>query len=324
MTEGNLARWLKKEGERVKAGDVIAEIETDKATMEVEAVDEGILGRILVPDGTQGVKVNDPIAVLVEEGEAVPAAGAKAPAADAGPKAAAPAPEAAPAAAKPVAANGADASLNPQPIPPKDGDRVFASPLAQAHGAAGGAEPVRREGLRPEWPDRESRYRGGALSRGPAAAPAAAAAPRPPPPPRRSPAARRRSAPPRAHTARAEQHDAEGDRAPPVGIEGDHPAFLRDDGYRDRRAAETARRSQCAVAEGWSRRLQAVGQRPGHQGDGGGAAALPGLQRVLDRGCDHPVPRRRYLGGGVDPGGAHHADREAGPTGRASLRSATR
>ena len=72
MTEGNLARWLKKEGDRIKSGDVIAEIETDKATMEVEAVDEGILGKILVPDGAQGVKVNDVIAVLVEEGEAVP------------------------------------------------------------------------------------------------------------------------------------------------------------------------------------------------------------------------------------------------------------
>src|SRR3712207_8354987 len=68
MTEGTLARWLKKEGDEVKAGDVIAEIETDKATMEVEAVDEGVLGRILVGDGTEGVKVNDPIAVLVEPG----------------------------------------------------------------------------------------------------------------------------------------------------------------------------------------------------------------------------------------------------------------
>src|SRR5580704_13285057 len=75
MTEGTLARWLKKEGEAVKAGDVIAEIETDKATMEVEAVDEGVLGRILVADGTAGVKVNEPIGVLVEAGEAVPAAG---------------------------------------------------------------------------------------------------------------------------------------------------------------------------------------------------------------------------------------------------------
>src|SRR5579864_2927285 len=88
MTEGTLARWLKKEGEKVAAGDVIAEIETDKATMEVEAVDEGVLGKILVPDGTQNVKVNEPIAVLVEEGEAVPAASgaaaAKAPRQDAG------------------------------------------------------------------------------------------------------------------------------------------------------------------------------------------------------------------------------------------------
>src|SRR3954454_20671638 len=72
MTEGTLARWLKKEGENVKAGDVIAEIETDKATMEVEAVDEGVLGKILVSDGTTGVKVNEPIAILVDEGEAVP------------------------------------------------------------------------------------------------------------------------------------------------------------------------------------------------------------------------------------------------------------
>ena len=69
MTEGNLAKWHKKEGDKVSAGDVIAEIETDKATMEVEAVDEGILGRILVPAGTPGVPVNDVIAVLLEEGE---------------------------------------------------------------------------------------------------------------------------------------------------------------------------------------------------------------------------------------------------------------
>jgi pyruvate dehydrogenase E2 component (dihydrolipoamide acetyltransferase) len=71
MTEGTLARWLKHEGDAVKSGDVLAEIETDKATMEVEAVDEGILGKILVPDGTAGVAVNAPIAVLVEDGEAV-------------------------------------------------------------------------------------------------------------------------------------------------------------------------------------------------------------------------------------------------------------
>ena len=69
MTEGNLAKWLKKEGDKVSAGDVIAEIETDKATMEVEAVDEGILGKILISEGTQAVAVNTPIAMLIEEGE---------------------------------------------------------------------------------------------------------------------------------------------------------------------------------------------------------------------------------------------------------------
>src|SRR5205085_2514371 len=69
MTEGNIARWLKKEGDEVRSGDVIAEIETDKATMEYEAVDEGRIGKIIVPEGTQGVKVNQPIAVLLEEGE---------------------------------------------------------------------------------------------------------------------------------------------------------------------------------------------------------------------------------------------------------------
>ncbi len=69
MEKGNLAKWLKKEGDPVKSGDVIAEIETDKATMEVEAVDEGTLGKILVPEGTDDVAVNTPIAVILAEGE---------------------------------------------------------------------------------------------------------------------------------------------------------------------------------------------------------------------------------------------------------------
>ena len=69
MEKGNLARWLKKEGDTVKSGDVIAEIETDKATMEVEAVDEGTLGKILVPEGTNDVAVNTPIAVILADGE---------------------------------------------------------------------------------------------------------------------------------------------------------------------------------------------------------------------------------------------------------------
>ena len=71
MEEGNLAKWLKKEGDEIAAGDVIAEIETDKATMEVEAVDEGVLAKIVVPAGTEGVKVNAVIAILAAEGEDV-------------------------------------------------------------------------------------------------------------------------------------------------------------------------------------------------------------------------------------------------------------
>src|SRR6266513_1800741 len=69
MTEGNVTKWLKKEGDEVHSGDVLAEIETDKATMEFEAVDDGRLGRILVPEGAQGIKVNQPIALLLGEGE---------------------------------------------------------------------------------------------------------------------------------------------------------------------------------------------------------------------------------------------------------------
>ena len=126
MTEGTLARWLKKEGETIRAGDVIAEIETDKATMEVAAVDEGVLGKILVADGTQGVKVNDPIAVLVASGEAVPAAAApQAPPPPPSPAPSTPAP-AAPASAAPAA---------PLPAPAPNGHdaapRSVASPLAR-------------------------------------------------------------------------------------------------------------------------------------------------------------------------------------------------
>ena len=105
MEEGNLAKWLKKEGDAVAAGDVLAEIETDKATMEVEAVDEGRLGRILIAEGSEGVKVNTPIAVLLEEGEdadAIGTASASVPDGQAAP-AAAPTPAPAPVAAAPIA-----------------------------------------------------------------------------------------------------------------------------------------------------------------------------------------------------------------------------
>src|SRR5436190_2632377 len=100
MTEGKLAKWVKREGDAIKSGDVIAEIETDKATMEMEAVDEGKIGKILIPEGTEKVQVNEPIAVLLADGEsakdiAAPAPKAAAPAAKAPePAKAAPAPQA--------------------------------------------------------------------------------------------------------------------------------------------------------------------------------------------------------------------------------------
>ena len=71
MEEGTLAKWLVKEGDSVSAGDILAEIETDKATMEFEAVDEGIIGKILVSEGSEGIKVNSPIAILIEDGEKI-------------------------------------------------------------------------------------------------------------------------------------------------------------------------------------------------------------------------------------------------------------
>lgn len=148
MEKGNLAKWLKKEGDKVKSGDVIAEIETDKATMEYEAVDEGTIAKILVPAGTQDVAVNAVIAVLAGEGEDVQAAagGAK-PAAAPTPKAEAPAPKAE---AKPAAAPAPVAALAPQAAPAKaDGGRVFASPLARRLAKDAGIDLSRVSGSGP-------------------------------------------------------------------------------------------------------------------------------------------------------------------------------
>jgi pyruvate dehydrogenase E2 component (dihydrolipoamide acetyltransferase) len=140
MEKGNLAKWLKKEGDKVKSGDVIAEIETDKATMEVEAVDEGTLAKILVPEGTQDVPVNNVIAVLAGDGEDVKAAGAAAGAAPPKPAAEAPAPKPAaapaPAAAAPAPAPTPAAAPAPQPAaaPAAQANghgRIFSSPLAR-------------------------------------------------------------------------------------------------------------------------------------------------------------------------------------------------
>lgn len=127
MEEGTLAKWLVKEGDTVKSGDIMAEIETDKATMEFEAVDEGIVGKILIAEGTAGVKVNTPIAVLVEEGEDASAVSAPAePAATATPKEAPKEPGAAPATATAA--------------PKATGARVFASPLARRIAAEKGID----------------------------------------------------------------------------------------------------------------------------------------------------------------------------------------
>ncbi len=133
MEEGNLAKWCVKEGDTVESGDVIAEIETDKATMEVEAVDEGTIGKILVPEGTEGVKVNELIALLLEEGEDASAlegatetaSTAPAKAEDKPAEAPAAAPQAAPAPAAPVS---------------ESGDRLFSSPLARRIAANEGLE----------------------------------------------------------------------------------------------------------------------------------------------------------------------------------------
>jgi len=129
MEEGTLAKWLVKEGDTVTSGDIIAEIETDKATMEFEAVDEGTIGKIIVAEGSEGVKVNALIAVLLEDGEeASDAVLSSAPADDTGNKAAAKA-----VTAEPATPTNAEPSSAPAPAAPaaSDGTRIFASPLAR-------------------------------------------------------------------------------------------------------------------------------------------------------------------------------------------------
>src|SRR5580658_786375 len=185
MEKGNLAKWLKKEGDKVKSGDVIAEIETDKATMEVEAVDEGTIAKILVPEGTQDVAVNDVIAVLAGDGEDVKAAGAGAASAPkavavADAPAAKPAPTAAPAAA-PAAKTPAPATAAPAPqaaAPQGNGhDRTFSSPLARRLAREAGIELTRINGSGPHGRviarDVEEAKSGKGL-KAPAAAPAGA------------------------------------------------------------------------------------------------------------------------------------------------------
>ncbi|THD70074.1 MAG: pyruvate dehydrogenase complex dihydrolipoamide acetyltransferase [Bradyrhizobium sp.] len=154
MEKGNLAKWLKKEGDKVKSGDVIAEIETDKATMEVEAVDEGTLARIVVPEGTQDVAVNDVIAVLAGDGEDIKAAGAGAASpppkaearAEAPKESAATAKASAPAAAAPAQPREAQKEAAPQT---NGHARTFSSPLARRLAREAGIELARINGSGP-------------------------------------------------------------------------------------------------------------------------------------------------------------------------------
>jgi pyruvate dehydrogenase E2 component (dihydrolipoamide acetyltransferase) len=159
MEEGKLAKWLVKEGDTIKSGKVIAEIETDKATMEVEAVDDGTIAKILVPEGTENVKVNTPIAIVAGEGESVSAASAAPRPVKSPPREPAPSPPAArtPAAPPPAAATPVSAVPSAKPSPPPapatrpaatpvhpkingDASRVFASPLARRLAREAGIE----------------------------------------------------------------------------------------------------------------------------------------------------------------------------------------
>ena len=140
MTEGTLSKWVKKEGDAVKAGDVIAEIETDKATMEVEAVDEGVIGKILVAEGTEGVPVNQLIALLLEEGEDPAALAGHV----GGGAAASPAPAAAVASAPATAT-----SLPPAAAVAASGERVSASPLAKRIAEQSGVDLAQVQGTGP-------------------------------------------------------------------------------------------------------------------------------------------------------------------------------
>ena len=183
MEKGNLAKWLKKEGDKVKSGDVIAEIETDKATMEVEAVDEGTIAKILVPEGTQDVPVNDIIAVLAGDGEDVKAASAGAGAAPAPKAAEAPKPAAAAAPAAPAPAPAPAAAPAPQaaaaPARTNGHARVFSSPLARRLAKEAGIDIARVNGSGPHGRivarDVEDAKSGKGL-KAPAAAPGAAPA----------------------------------------------------------------------------------------------------------------------------------------------------
>ena len=185
MEKGNLAKWLKKEGDTIKSGDIIAEIETDKATMEVEAVDEGVLAKIVVPEGTADVAVNEIIGVIAGEGEdaksvSAPAAGGAAPAKAEAPKAETPRAEAAAKADAPKAAGWENGNAGPAN---SSGSRAFASPLARRIAKDAGLDLNAIKGSGPHGriveKDVEAAKKGGGAKAVPAAAAAAPSVPKP-------------------------------------------------------------------------------------------------------------------------------------------------
>ncbi len=282
MEKGNLAKWLKKEGDKVKSGDIIAEIETDKATMEFEAVDEGTLAKIVVPEGTQDVAVNAVIAVLAGEGEDVKAAAAGAKAAPAAKPAEAPKPRGS--ATKSRCARSAS--------------RATAEACRASHAAADGGErlatassPRRsraaregsrhrscpRAGLRPAWPRHRPRHRRGEIRQGPARAGRRAccsgrSAVRSSNVATSKSARSTKPAPTRSCRTTACAAPSRSGSPPSIA---DHPAFLPDHRLRHRQADGRARGDQRRRAQGQRRqaRLQALGQRFRHQGAGARACS---------------------------------------------------
>ena len=329
MEEGKLAKWLVKEGQPVRAGDIIAEIETDKATMEVEAVDEGTLGRILIPEGTDKVKVNTPIAVLLGEGEKADAAASQTATVRRKQTCRRAAQAAAPAAASRTAGQAPPRRCRCQRVPPRTeagaraatrqcqaatnghGEaRMFVSPLARRLAKESNIDLAALQGLGPAWPHHQARHRGcteewrAARSRRPLQPGTAIAAA------------------PSAATMPAVQAMAD-DKVLALYEKGSYevvphdgmrriiaqrltqskqtiPHFYMTRRLPARQSAGRARAHQRRRAEGGPARLQAVGQRLRHQGAGAGAAAGAGRQRHVDRGRHAAAPpfRRRRRGRG--------------------------
>ncbi len=327
MEEGTLAKWLVKEGDEVKSGDILAEIETDKATMEFEAVDEGKIAKILVPEGSEGVKVGAPIAILAGEGEDASKAAAAAPKADT----AAPAPPKAPAAPRPDETPKA---------PPARGAR---SKLRRRRALRLRRSAPRATASRPRRSPAASRRRRTSICpRSRAAVPAAGSSaptsttrPGRRPPllqlrlPRASAGARTRHPPRHAGTDRAgdparggqavehpQDHRPAPDRGQAAG-----PAHLSHRRYPARRASEAPHRAQRRSREP---QRQAQRQRPLDQGARPVADRGAGVQRRLRRRPDAEIQPRRHLGRGIDPGGPDHADHRRRREPRACRRSRPR